>query len=364
VRTPVSITPKPTPSSNEGQGTLSYAEARTTPCATCDTSPCCRYLPLHNFQVNTLLDLDHVAYLLNFDHIRLGLGASGDWSVYYQYPCRFLSPDDASCTVHDTPEQPRICVHYNPYSCWYKRSLPDGGDDFVLVDRARFERLLPLVEFDQNRVIVSTPPFDALDELFGDLPLEPDPVTFEPPVDDGLRDEWQAIALGDKPAELEVVVRGYDDPAFEQPCEGCAAPCCSTLVFPFSGPTSASNLDFLRFCLGFPGVEAGVSDEGWSLVVKTTCRHFVGGRCSVFGQPERPLLCSYYDEWKCTYRWQFGDARPAGFVRVTLDDFPVVASAFRFADGGAVLDELDAEDLRLLLEHHWREAAGVEVSGG
>jgi hypothetical protein len=357
VRTPVAITTKPAAAAAPDGTTLGFAEARVSPCATCDTSPCCRYLPLHTFPVKTLLDLDHVAYLLNFDHIRVGVGAHGEWSVYYQYPCRFLSPDDASCTVHDTPDQPRICVHYNPYSCWYRHSLPGGDADFVVVDRPRFEQLLNFVEFDANRVIVATPAFDELARLFEDLPLEPDPTAFEAPPADGARAEWQAIALGEKPAELEVVVRGYDDPAFDQPCESCAAPCCSTLIFPFAGPTSASNLDFLRFCLGFPGIEAGVSDEGWSLVVKTACRHFANGRCSVFGEASRPLLCSYYDEWKCNYRWQFGDARPAGFVRVTLEDFPAVASAFRFADGGAVVDALDTEELRVLIEQGWRQTA-------
>jgi hypothetical protein len=358
VKTPVAITSKPASGTAAGVAgvSLSFSEARQSPCATCDTSPCCRYLPLHTFPVHTLLDLDHVGYLLNFDHIRVGVSASGDWSVYYQYPCRFLSPDDASCTVHDTDDQPRICVHYNPYSCWYKRSLPDGGDDFVLVDRARYARLTDHVEFDEERVITSTPAFDDLSELFADLPLEPDPVEFDPPPDDGARTAWQAVVLSGAPMEQEVVVRGYDEPAFASPCDGCAAPCCETLVFPFAGPTSATNLDFLRFCLGFPGIEAGVSDEGWSLIVKTRCRHFVGGRCSVYGQPERPLLCNYYDEWKCTYRWQFGDARPPGFVRITLDDFPAVASAFRFMDGGTVLDSLDTEGLRHHLERGWLEA--------
>jgi hypothetical protein len=353
MRTEVSISPKP------AAGGLSFADAKRSPCADCATSPCCRYLPLHTFSVRTLLDLDHVGYLLNFDHIRVGLASTGDWSVYYQYPCRFLSPEDASCTLHGTPEQPRICVHYNPYSCWYRRSLPDGGDDFVLVDRRRFDRLVQQVTFDADRVIESTPAFDELEALFADLPLDPDPEVFDPPPDDGARAAWQSIVLSPAPPEPELVVRGYDEPAFEKPCDGCAAPCCETLVFPFAGPVSASNLDYLRFCLGFPGIEVGASDAGWSIVVKTRCRHFVGGRCGVYGTDERPLLCSYYDEWKCTYRWQFGDARPPDFVRIRLEDFDAVAAAFRFVDGGAVVDHLGTEDLRAHLEHHWRTTAGA-----
>lgn len=357
MRTEVSITAKPRGAA------LSFAEARQSPCADCATSPCCRYLPLHSFSVRTLLELDHVAYLLNFDHIRVGLASTGDWSVYYEYPCRFLSADDASCTIHDTPEQPRICVHYNPYSCWYRRSLPDGGDDFVLFDRPRFERLLAHVTFDADRVITETPAFDELEALFADLPLGADAADASPslpaPPDDGARARWQAVALTAAPTEVEWSVRGYDEAEFDQPCDRCDAPCCETLVFPFAGPITASNLDYLRFCLGFPGIEVGVSDGGWQIIVKTRCRHAAGGRCAVYGREERPLLCTYYDEWKCTYRWQFGDARPAGFVRLTLDDFGALSSAFRFADDGTVVDQLDTEELRAHIEHGWRSAAGI-----
>jgi hypothetical protein len=58
-----------------------------------------------------------------------------------------------------------------------------------------------------------------------------------------------------------------------------------------------------RICLGFPGPDAEIGDDGWSLFISTTCRHLdEANRCSVFGQPEDPLPCDYYDAWTCTYR--------------------------------------------------------------
>ena len=125
-----------------GAGALTLLEARESPCATCATSPCCTHLPLTTFEVTNLLELDHAAYLLNFDHVELGISSSGEWSAYYAFPCRFLDRDTFGCTVHDTPQQPRICVHYNPYGCWYKRSF-NGQDSphFVRLDRSRFALL-------------------------------------------------------------------------------------------------------------------------------------------------------------------------------------------------------------------------------
>ena len=66
------------------QRRLSHADAMASPCASCPTSPCCTYLQVHTFQVRTVAELDQAVYLLNFEHIELGLSPSGDWGVYYR----------------------------------------------------------------------------------------------------------------------------------------------------------------------------------------------------------------------------------------------------------------------------------------
>ena len=141
---------------------LSLAEARRSPCLSCSTSPCCTHLPIHSFTMSTLMDLDNARYLLNFDAIDLGLSASGEWSVYYARPCRFLDPRDATCTIHATERQPNICATYNPYSCWYRRVFSQPTEDFVWFDRERLERLAEHVAFDDYRRIVEVPSWDSL----------------------------------------------------------------------------------------------------------------------------------------------------------------------------------------------------------
>src|SRR5262245_9257075 len=90
-----------------------------------------------------------------------------------------------------------------------------------------------------------------------------------------------------------------------------------------SNPAISALISLRRFATVFwlPGVELGVTDAVWSLIVRTTCRHLKQDRCTIFGRPERPLVCKYYDAWKCTYRVHFGLPRPPGFVRVRLEEF-------------------------------------------
>ena len=116
----------PVEASDRGQR-LSLADARRSPCLTCSTSPCCTHLPLDSFTMTALMDLDNARYLLNFADIDLGLAPSGEWSVYYARPCRFLDPGDATCTIHATERQPNICATYNPYSCWYRLVFQPAG---------------------------------------------------------------------------------------------------------------------------------------------------------------------------------------------------------------------------------------------
>jgi len=320
---------------------LSLAEARRSPCLTCSTTPCCTHLPVHTFQMTTLMDLDEARFLLNFDGIELGVSSSGEWSVYYGRPCRFLDTDAGLCTIHATEQQPQICRTYNPYTCWYRRAFGGASDEFVWVDRAALDRIGEQVVLDEHRTIVEVPSWDDL--LASAAPPPPPPLAAGPravPLTLGptrLRSSTaDAAASRDAPAAPpEPAARTYDD--LRHPCDDCGAYCCTRLVFAKPRPRTHVELDFWRFCLGFPGVEVGIGGDAWSLIVETTCRHLDGaGRCSVYGEPERPLRCSYYDEWKCAYKPRFSGT-DTGFHRMGLDEFDTFLGTLTFDDAGRVL---------------------------
>ena len=197
------------------------------------------------------MELDHARYLLNFDHIELGLSVAGEWTVYYRYPCRFLDRDDFTCTVHATSDQPDICVNYNPYSCWYRRTLTQPVvDDFIRVDRTRFELLLGLLSFDGESVIIGVPDWQDLLDAITALPLRPEAPLPEAPDVDAAARAWRDDVVAGVPMAPDP---GRSLAELGDPCRGCAAHCCTSLLFPYNVPATRSALDHLRFCLGFPG---------------------------------------------------------------------------------------------------------------
>lgn len=368
---------------------LDYRSAvQESPCDSCTTATCCTYLPLHTFEVSTLMDVSYLGYLLNFDRIRLGLSSAGLWSVYYVEPCGFLDRTTLRCTVHGTSRQPRICSHYNPYGCWYRPTL--GAmvtSDFVLVDRTRFAWLRDRFEFDDDRRLSAVPSWSDTLGAFAEL-SDDDPA---PPRDprDPVRDEWVHIAITGRGNPLRPVdpTSGLDDAAQAEPpgesrvarpvtgpsvrpyagyetvnrCDGCSAPCCDTITFGQAPPSTVSTLDHLRFSLGFPGIELLIDDTHWWVVVKTRCQHLDGGRCAVFGEPERPLQCTYYDAAKCTYVGEFATPRPAHALRVIYDDFERVAEGIAVDDDGRVVSIEPVVWLRERVESRWREEAAARA---
>lgn len=334
-------------------GGLSYREARENPCASCSSSPCCRYLPLATFPMATLADVDYAAYLLNFDNIELGIGADGTWSAYYRQACRFLA-DDGGCGLHGTPDKPHICQQYNPYSCWYRPALAGPGhDDYLRVDRGRFERLVDMVEFDAGRELAAVPSWPELRDAFADLDVADVTEALAAPDADPTFGQWQEVAIGTRPpAEREVIAA---DPAHTRadPCVGCGAHCCTTLLFAIGQPTTASNLDYLRFALGFPGTEVIVSTDSWNLAVHSRCRHLEGTRCGVYGQPERPIRCQYLDAWTCSYKAVLAPARPEHAVRFRLEELPAVTAAFAFDELGVAAEVPTHDALRHAIESAW-----------
>ena len=357
-----------------GERRLSFPDGLASPCVTCRTAPCCTHLRVQTFRTTNLMELDLTRYLLNFERIELGLAPDGKWSVYYTYPCRHLNRQDFTCTVHNTPRQPQVCVSYNPYNCWYKQVFSTRQSPLSMrIDRQRLEYLLAQVVFDDNRAIVDMPTWEALAEGFDQLPPLAPPPPSDPPGPDAAVLDWrqQVIALGSiagpevvEPAAADgaLLAPPLDSRSFASladPCGDCQAYCCTHLVFPQPTPQTISNLDFFRYCLGFPGVEVAAADSGWSLVVQSRCRHLAGSRCGVYGQPERPLLCQYYDAWQCTYRPTLGSPRPAGFVRLGLEEFDRLAECFDFDPNGQIIRHPSVEDIRGHIEAGWRPAAGL-----
>jgi hypothetical protein len=311
---------------------LSFRQARDEACQSCHDSPCCQHLVLDTVTLDSVRSVDHALHLLDFDGIYLSVTEDLDQARVYLYqPCRHLD-DRGLCAVHASADQPSICVAYQSQNCGYKAMFgPEPNGEAQLVDRARMRWLAEHLLFDRERRVAARPAWDEVLAAFAALPLTKVPAPHPPAGTTG----WQPVALTRPPSAER---RRFRDPGVAQPCDGCPAWCCRTLVFRRPPPSDAKQVDFLRYALGFPAVEAKLAGDGWALVVHTTCRHLSGQRCALYGSEARPIECAEYDEGDCDYRRDFGPRWDGAAARIGFAEFPVLARSFGYDDLGRVID--------------------------
>lgn len=338
---------------------LSWEEARTSPCEGC-SAECCTVLPLQDFQIQNLSDLDWCFYLLNFQGIELKLmEGSGmeTWQVCIHIPCRKLD-SNRRCSVHGTAEQPDICKRFNPYGCSYRRIYQADDRRLSLrIDRERLSIYAGMALFNDAREIILRPSFQQVATTLASMPPPPKPVTTHSEGEDQ-REQWeQAVRSGSPVVEAER--RSYGD--FQSPCQGCSSWCCSRLFFPLATPLRRQNLDYIYFLLGFPGVEVGMNSDGsHSIIVRTQCQHLQrqadgSGSCGLYGKAERPQTCTYYDAGSCAYKEHFGGRRPRNMLRLRYPDFPLLSSLYQLDADGYITTAPTMAQVTEALEAQWRE---------
>jgi Fe-S-cluster containining protein len=328
------------------------------PCDSC-SAPCCSYLPLHTFTISNIRELDHALYLLNFPRIELGLSATGEWGVYYRYPCRFLDRSEGACLIYGDESRPSICVHYSPYSCWYKRVvLPNVHETFLRIDKTRMDALVEQLTFDEDHNLVGIPDWATMHAMFEKLPVSE--TLDEEFVEDLFFEQWLYTAAYGTPKRANIELT-HSYTSLHNPCTDCGAHCCNYLIFPQPAPTTRVRLDYLQFVLGFPGIEVGVSDGDWVVIVQTRCQHLSDNCCSLFGKPERPQICTFYDAHGCQYIAQFGVPRPDDFMRIKLEQFYWLVEPMKFDRFGNVTYMPTTEELRRHVEVKWHRTVLAEA---
>lgn len=309
--------------------TLSFDQCLQSPCDTC-SAPCCTFLPLHDFVMQTFDDVDYARYLLNFANIELAYVSGQTWRVHYVAPCSRLDKNGL-CTLHGTVQKPQVCLNYNARSCFYQPMfLQPENTNFMRFDAERFEVLSKLLTFSDQGQLLELP---STEDLISQLP----PFVFHP---------FEQIDL---PTTRYKGSQTYGFTDLQSQCEGCSAWCCQTLSFPFGGIHAASNLDYIWFCLGFPNVELCVTEDSMSIFVHTRCRNLLSttsGGCGVFGTSKRPLVCERYDGMSCAYKAQVGTEQSTSAVRVSVNDFAIFQEQFQLNGEGKVISQTPFTQIR------------------
>jgi hypothetical protein len=251
-----------------------------------------------------------------------------------------------------------VCVHYSAHWCAYKKVFnSDLDSENPLMDAARMAWFADHIVFDDDRDVVSVPARDEVLAAFRSMPTQQKPLPVAEP--DPVIDEWRSIVLSDRASITHPSPHRYEDSEVSHPCDGCQAWCCKYLVFDRDTPRNYEELEFLRFSLGFPNVEIAVTERNWSLLIRTTCRHLVDNRCSVYGTDQRPLKCGYYSALKCSYRTDLGVPRPEYMVRMRREHFEAVVESVAFDDLGQVVAIPSVDLIRARIESAERARADI-----
>ena len=311
---------------------MQLSQARANPCIGCHT-PCCTFLPLYDFQLTDHTTLDYALYLIGFANIEFALVQNSLWRVHYRMRCSNLDQKNR-CVVHNTPEKPSVCRNYDPFKCFYVKTFgPQKDPAYVRFDPARFTQYAQALVFDEHRNIISYPNMEELLPLlppFVEDNVEPIPIDFE--------------------HQRENKRVGED--FFTNPCSDCSAYCCQSISFPKGLVHTYAELDYLRFCLGFPGVELSVNSQlHWSVTIRTRCIHLSEDkRCMLYDSAMRPQVCTLYDQNACAYRSRFATQDYPQELRVHYDDLLAIRKVSSFLQSGerAILPSF--EQIQALLQ--------------
>jgi hypothetical protein len=287
------------------RGFFEYASRN--PCAHCRASYCCWYLGLDKLRPNQFSHFDTLHFYLNYPNMEILVEPNGQWGIYLRQACRHLSETDHRCTIRGTPKHPRVCSMFNPYSCFYKTAISgqDPASRFVRLDRSRFLRVVEHIKFTTFGTAVYVPNVEEVRTL-----ADPDE-ELEPP-SGGAERGGSGAGFGAVSAR----------PTLSGPCSDCTGICCRYVFFWRKPIATASDMDFIRYAMGFPGVAYVISADRCAIVVQGTCRHWMPltRTCGVVGSPLRPKRCEFLNEWRCSLREQFY-THPERLVHVrTLED--------------------------------------------
>ncbi len=283
----------------DGAQHIEVAPESEIPCAGC-VAPCCWAMKITQIEVENAHDLEYLHFLSGFPQIELAYDGAGRFRVFYRAPCDALDRTSGrfDCRLHGTDDKPKTCVSYDEHDCYYRKGLlgtPEQGLPVVRLDRARWLALAPAFSIDgRGRITARPEPLEAWARV-RDVATPPVPRRTS---------ELSAEPLG---------ARDFDPTS--SPCDGCSAVCCKALLFDRRPPSTRDSLELRRYQVGFPGVEIAVSATGWRTLIRVTCQFLDADRCSLFGAPERPALCSGYNPIACDYR-RFFSAGAAHVVRL------------------------------------------------
>jgi Fe-S-cluster containining protein len=135
------------------------------PCEDC-AAPCCQMVILPYPVPNSHEEIDYIRYILGFRNMEVYVKSYGGWFVAVQQDCRFLDRNTSLCTVFGTDRRPGVCSQYDEHTCWYKPTFHVKDPvDTARLDADAWERLMPLLNYDEKGYVTNMPTWEEIKEL-------------------------------------------------------------------------------------------------------------------------------------------------------------------------------------------------------
>jgi Fe-S-cluster containining protein len=133
------------------------------------------------------------------------------------------------------------------------------------------------------------------------------------------------------------------------PCDGCPAYCCKTIIIPYDAPLTFMQMDYILVMLGFPHVKMLITRDGeWKVKIERDCTFFdpENSLCTLHNPDKKPKTCSAYNAYNCWYKRNFAIDRPPDIIQFDLASFKKMAKHVSFSDDGNIVTIPSWDNLR------------------
>lgn len=134
--------------------------------------------------------------------------------------------------------------------------------------------------------------------------------------------------------------RNFEQLKLANPCHNCEAPCCKMLLIPYPTPNTFMDLDYVKYMLGFPGINMILYKNGtWQVQVEQNCRHLnlENNLCDLHGTPHKPKTCSFFNPYNCFYKHNFIGDNPRSIIKIDANSFEILINQIQFDELGKII---------------------------
>lgn len=150
--------------------------------------------------------------------------------------------------------------------------------------------------------------------------------------------ENQSTVVSNHPKGTSSV--GFDKIKKANPCKSCEAPCCKMLLIPYQPPKTFMDLDYIKYMLGFSGINMILYHNGtWQVQVEQNCDHLnlKTNLCNVHDSPDKPKTCSFFNPYNCFYKRNFSGNYPRNVIKIDASVFNKLSKQIQFDELGNIV---------------------------